>query len=122
MPALSLSGLIFFAALACAPIAAFAGVAYGYRRGTAYASDVAATVLPMLLFVAIGATREDLKTGLAMIVWPVLVGMLSMYLVAAKLLVAQRFFRSSRVASNIFLVALLFSAGSLAIAVPQLLE
>jgi formate hydrogenlyase subunit 3/multisubunit Na+/H+ antiporter MnhD subunit len=76
----------------------------------------------MLTFVAIGATREEIQTGLAMIVWPVLIGMFSMYLFGSKLLIAQRFLSPNGLASRALLPVLVVVAGSLALAVPQFLE
>ena len=122
MPPLSTSGIAFFVALVGAPLVALLALFYEYRRGTPLGADAAATVLPTFVFIAVGATREEIQTGWAMIIWPVLIAMFSMYMVAAKLLVVQRFATSGRTASKLLLSTLLLGAATLGFTVPQILE
>jgi hypothetical protein len=103
-------------------LVALVALVYAYRNGTVWGADVAATILPMLAFVTVAATREEIQAGWAMLLWPVVVGMFSMYLVAAKLLLVQRFVAVSRTASNLLLGTLVLGAAALGLTVPQLLE
>ena len=122
MPQLSTSGIAFFVALAGAPLVALLALTYAYRRGTVHGADLAATILPAFAFVAAGATRDEIQTGWAMILWPVFICMFSMYFVAAKILVVQRFVAMGKATSTLVLAALVLGAALLGLAVPQLLE
>ena len=101
MPTLDASGALFFFALAGAPVVAAVALLRSYRQGTLVAPDLGIPVLPTVAFLAVAIAREELRTGWALLVWPILIAMLSMYLLAAKLLLLQRFCYLSRNASHV---------------------
>ena len=122
MPTLDASGALFFFALAGAPVVAAVALLRSYRQGTLVAPDLGIPVLPTVAFLAVAIAREELRTGWALLVWPILIAMLSMYLLAAKLLLLQRLCYLSRNTSNVILLLLVSAAVAFALFVPQLLE
>jgi uncharacterized membrane protein YccC len=78
--------------------------------------------VPVITFIVIGSAREELRTGWALMLWPVLIAVVSTYLLAAKVFIVDRFVEDTRKSSLGLLVGLGAGALVLALVVPQLLE
>ena len=115
-------GSIFSLVLIGAPALAAIALVGAHRHGRAHVTDYATLVVPTIMFAVVGYTREELRTGWALILWPVIVAVFSMYLLAAKVLVIDRGSVSSKRTSLLLLMILTGGSLVFSLLVPQLLE
>jgi hypothetical protein len=122
MPSLDTAGSLFFFALVAGPILAAVALVAAHRHGRAHAADYGALVIPAVLFLLVGYAREELRTGWALILRPILIGVLSTYLLAGKVLIVDRNLTRTNRTSLLLLAALTIGALVFALLVPPLLE
>jgi hypothetical protein len=120
--ALSTSGYAAVAILLAAPVAALSGFVFAARRRAVHITDAGTACLPLVAFVAVAAFREELHTGWAMIIWPVVIAVAALYALALKYVVVDPVFGNARRSSVLFLGVLSLAAMALGLFVPQLLE
>ncbi len=118
---MNLLGMLFLPALLAGPLLSLVALATAYRHGRGAALDLATLLAPPILFFVVGCTREELRMGWALILWPVLLFASCGYLLVAKIWVIDRW-ASPIASSRILFLLTLLSALALAVNVPQLLE
>lgn len=119
---LSVSGYVAVAVILGAPLVAIVGLAFAAHRRSLHATDFGALLLPALLFVAVGAFREQIQTGWAMIIWPIVIAVVSMYALGIKLLAVDRYASQSAKTSKALLIILVLMAVALGLLVKQWLD
>ena len=122
MPSLDAAGSLFFVFLFGGPVLAVLALVSAHRHNHANLWDYGVLVAPTFMFFVVGCQREELRTGWALLLWPVLIECASTYLVAGKLLIVNRVAPNTTRSSKILFVASMAAAVGGALAVPQLLE
>ena len=122
MPSLDVAGSLFLLALIAGPVLAAIALVAAHRHGRTNAADYGVVFVPVITFIVIGGMRDELRTGWALFIWPVLIAAGSTYLLAAKILLVDRFVKDTKRSSLGLFVSLALAAASMGIFVPQLLE
>jgi len=101
-----------------APVAAVSGFIAAYKHQSLHWEDFSAILLAPLTFWIVGFFRRELHTGWAMLLWPIILGVVFMYLYAAKVLALDIWYHASHLRSRIFLGLSLVTAAVLGGLVP----
>ena len=120
-PSMDRLGILFLPALLAGPLLAALALIAAYRHGRAQALDWAVLLVPPALFFGVGFSREELRSGFALVLWPILLFAGCGYLLAAKILVVDRWSSPARSSRTLFSLTA-FGAVCLALVVPQLLS
>lgn len=119
---LSTSGYVAVAVILGAPVVALVGFVFAAKRRSIHVADLGTLVLPPLLFVVVWAFREQLQTGWAMIIWPIVIVVVALYALGLKLLAVDRYAPQSERASKALLAILTLAAVAFALSVTQWLD
>ena len=107
---LSAFGYGVLAMLVCAPASAVVAFGFLYRQRLLRAVDFATIALPPFGFILVGYFRPVLHVGWAMLLWPILIAVSSMYLFAAAALLRAKLANSSaRISLAVLAVCVLVS-------------
>ena len=82
--ALSVFGYVVLVTLTGAPLVAIVSVIYLVKRKHAHLTDLGTISLPPVAFVVVARTRPELQIGWAMMIWPILIAVASMYALGIK--------------------------------------
>ena len=93
---LSIFGYIVLAVVLGAPIAAIYSFVHARRKGLFHPVDIGTLLGPPLIFIFVGYFRPELHIGWAMVLWPIILGVLSMYVFALKIAVIDRWLSKPR--------------------------
>lgn len=115
---LSAFGYTVFSILVAAPILVVASSVWVARRGRFFMADIAAIFLPPVVFFAVGMLREELRTGWALILWPIIIFVVCAYAYSAKAVYLNRRVKNPSRSANIFLLTCMVAAAVAALAVP----
>lgn len=114
----SVFGYILFAVLICAPLSAIGAITVSGMRGRFQIVDIGTLLLPPLAFFVIGSLRSELHMGWAMLFWPIIVAVVSMYAVALKIFAIDPITSSARPISVGLFCVCAVAAALLALFVP----
>jgi hypothetical protein len=103
-----------------APISALTALAVAPRGRRL--SDIAALILPPIAFFVIGCFRTELRLGLGLILWPIVIVLGLMYVVAIKIVCAHLQPKNSHAYSVALFILSFGAAIVLAITVPPWYE
>jgi len=105
--ALSLFGYVLIAAMMCAPIAAIWALIASRMRSHFQILDIGTLLLPPLAFIIASSLRPELQVGWAMLFWPVIIGVATMYALPLKAIALSLNISSpKRLSTNLFFVCL----------------
>ena len=119
---LSVYGYIVLATIAGALICAFAGAAYAFRQRSLFVEDFGTLFLVPPLFFFLGMLREELRTGWAVILWPIIIAVICMYAFSSKVAFVDPVTRTPHLNSRILLLTCLIGVTALALTVPPWYE
>ena len=100
-----------------APVVAIWAAVLAARDDRFFFADAAAVVLSPVIFFVVGAMREGLRTGWALLLWPIIIFVVCAYIYGAKVLLLDDQIRTGRRVANAFLITCVTVAAVMALTV-----
>jgi len=119
---LSMFGYIVLAIIVGAVGCAFAAGIWAFRKRSLSPEDFGTLVLVPLSFFLVGSLREELHTGWALFLWPIIISVLCMYAFSAKVAFVDAATQTAHRNSRILFLAALAAVAAAALLVPPWYE